>query len=119
MVRITVLISFLAMICLGVLTGYAQEQTALSKLSRGFTNVTLGWMELGKQPIKVKQERGDVAGDVAGLTWGLVKGFSHFIGRTVVGVYEMATFFVPSFEPIIEPEYIFSEEEEKDKNSDN
>jgi len=118
MIKRAVLIMFAVLICFGAVAGYAQEQTALSKLSRGFTNLTLGWMELGKQPMKVKQEHGDAAGDVAGLTWGVVQGFTHFIGRTAVGAYEMATFFVPSFEPIIQPEYIFSEEEEKEKTTD-
>jgi len=113
MVKKVVLITFMIQVCFGTPFGYAQEQTALSKLSRGFTNLTMGWMELGKQPMKVKQEHGDGAGDIAGMSWGIVKGFTHFIGRTVVGVYEIATFFIPSFEPVIEPEYIFSEEEEE------
>ena len=61
--------------------------------------------------MNVKKEHGDGAGDVAGFFLGMVKGFGHFIGRTAVGAYETLTIFVHSFDPIIEPEYVFSEEE--------
>ncbi len=92
---------------------YAQENNALSKLSRGISNFALGWVEIPRQMVKVKEEHGDVAGDVAGVFWGPVKGFAYFIGRTVVGAYEMATFLVPTYKPLVKPEYIFSEEEEE------
>ena len=77
--------------------------------------MALGWVEVPKQMMGVKKEHGGGAGDVAGVFWGLTKGFAHFIGRTVVGVYETATFFIPSFDPVIEPEYIFSEGETTEK----
>ena len=92
---------------------YAQDYNPLSKLSRGASNFALGWVEIPRQVIKVKQERGDGAGDIAGLFWGPVKGVAFFLGRTVVGVYEVVTFLIPTYKPLVEPEYIFSEEEEE------
>ena len=92
---------------------YAQDYNPLSKLSRGASNFVLGWVEIPRQIILVKQERGDGAGDIAGLFWGPVKGVACFFGRTVVGAYEVATFLIPTYKPLVEQEYIFTEEEEE------
>ena len=94
---------------------YAEDYNALSKLGRGLSNISLGWIEVPRQMIKVKQERGDGAGDVSGIFWGPLKGFTFFIGRTILGAYEVATFLVPSYKPLVKPEYIFSEEKEEEE----
>lgn len=90
---------------------FAQDYNPLSKLTRGFSNFTLGWVEIPRQMVAVKQEHGDGAGDIAGVFWGPVKGFSFFVGRTLVGAYEIATFLIPTYKPIVQPEYILSEED--------
>ena len=41
-----------------------------------------------------------------GITVGLVKGIMHTVGRTVVGVVELVTFFIPS-KDFIEPRYVW------------
>ncbi len=91
--------------------GYAQDYNPLSKLGRGMANICLGWTEIFRQMIKVKEEREEPAGDIAGFFWGPLKGISYFITRTVVGAYEIATFVAPTYKPLIEPEYIFADEQ--------
>jgi len=91
----------------------AQDYNALSKLSRGLANITLGAFEIPRQMIKVNQEKGPISGDIAGLFWGPLKGLCFFVGRTVIGAYEVATFVAPSYEPIVEPEFVFATGEEE------
>ena len=79
-----------------------------TKLGRGISNMTTGWMELGYQPSQMAEEkRWPIA-----LAGGIPKGVFYTYMRTMVGVYETVTFFVPSpknFQPIMEPEYIVPE----------
>jgi len=95
---------------LQVLAGsiYAHDYNPLSKLGRGMANVCLGWTEVFRQMIKVKEENEEPAGDIAGVFWGSLKGLSYSITRTLVGGYEIATCIVPPYTPLIEPEYIFT-----------
>jgi putative exosortase-associated protein (TIGR04073 family) len=88
---------------------YAEDYNPLRKVARGAANATLGWVEIPRQTIKVNQKKGDIAG----VFWGPLKGFVCFIGRTAVGIYEMVTFLVPPYKPVVEPEFIFSEDEEE------
>ena len=99
---------------------YAQEDHdkrekhgPLRKLSRGLINTAFGWVEIPKQMIKVKQETGETTGDVVGFTWGPLRGLAYFVGRTAIGALEMVTFAIPEYDPIIEPEFILSGEEEE------
>jgi len=92
---------------------FAQDYNALSKLSRGLANITLGAFEVPRQMMKVNQEKGPISGDIAGIFWGPVKGLCFFVGRTIVGAYEVATFLAPSYKPVVEPEFIFATEEEE------
>ena len=82
----------------------------LRKLARGAVNATLSVLEIPRQMIRVKQEAGDTTGDIVGITWGPLKGIACFIGRTAIGALELVTFAIPEYDPIIEPEFIFSEE---------
>jgi len=86
------------------------DYNALSKLARGGINTVFSFLEIPRQMIKVNQDHGDIAG----IVWGPLKGLACFVGRTAVGVYESATFLIPSYKPLIEPEFIFSEEEEEE-----
>jgi putative exosortase-associated protein (TIGR04073 family) len=84
----------------------------LRKLARGAINVAFGWLEIPRQMMRVKQEAGKTTGDIVGATWGPLKGIACSIGRTAIGALELVTFAIPEYDPIIEPEFIFSEEEE-------
>lgn len=87
---------------------YAGQYNPVRKLARGVTNFSLSWVELPRQMIHVNEE----SGDLAGLSYGTLKGFLCFVGRFIIGAYEVGTFILPTYRPLIEPEFIFSEEEE-------
>ncbi|PIU41256.1 MAG: exosortase system-associated protein, TIGR04073 family [Candidatus Omnitrophica bacterium CG07_land_8_20_14_0_80_42_15] len=82
---------------------YAQDMTR--KLGRGVGNILTGWIEVPKNIYDTSVE----SNVFAGLTLGLVKGIGMTVMRTVVGVYETATFPVPlpeDYKPIVEPEFV-------------
>jgi putative exosortase-associated protein (TIGR04073 family) len=91
----------------------AQEHNPFRKLARGTVNIGLGWVEIPRQTMHVT--RGDdtaVTHDMAGVFWGPLKGFAYFVGRTFLGAYEITTFLLPPYRPLVEPEFIFSDKEE-------
>jgi putative exosortase-associated protein (TIGR04073 family) len=76
----------------------------LRKLGRGFANLLFGIVELPNQITKATSDHGGAAG----FTYGLGKGFTRWIAREGVGVYEVVTFPVPcpkGYKPIITPEF--------------
>jgi len=78
----------------------------IRKLGRGIANVATGW---GEFPKEILQET-ERSGDIGGLLVAPFKGIAKFIGRTVIGVYEVITFLIPlprNYEPVIEPEFVF------------
>ncbi len=93
-----------------VLREKVSDQNPLRKIARGTVNVTLGWTEIPRQMIKVNKENGDIAG----VFWGPLKGFAFFIGRTAVGVYEVTTFLLPPYKPVVKPEFILSDDSATD-----
>lgn len=87
---------------------YAIDNNPIRKAARGIVNVVLAFVEVPRQIIQVTEDEGEVAG----LSWGVAKGFSYVLGRVGVGVYEIATFLIPPYRPILKPEFIFPEEED-------
>lgn len=89
-------------------TCYAQNM--LRKLGRGVSNVLTGFFEVPKSV----QEKFNDNGPVAACTYGVIDGVYRFLVRTVVGVYEVATFplaLPEDYAPIVEPEFLFSPDE--------
>jgi len=85
-------------------------QNMLRKLGRGTANVVTSAFEIPKSI----QEKFYSNGPVAAGTYGLLDGVYKFLVRTVVGVYEIATFPIPfpaDYAPIVEPEFLFSPDE--------
>lgn len=58
---------------------------AAGRLLRGISNAGFGWLELFRQPM-INQNKWE----------GFSKGVVHTVGRTLFGVLETATFFLPS-----------------------
>ena len=88
-------------------TSYAQDPA--KKLGRGLANILTGWIELPKNIYDVSVEENPLAG----LTIGLAKGIGMTIVRTGAGIYEVVTFPFPipeDYGPVLEPEFVFSEE---------
>jgi putative exosortase-associated protein (TIGR04073 family) len=93
----------------------------IRKLGRGFSNALFGICEVLIQPYKVNEKEGGIAA----LTYGVFKGVFYFIGREVVGVFEIITFPIPlpgasttkynwsswGYGPLLEPEWIFTIED--------
>ncbi|NQT28645.1 MAG: exosortase system-associated protein, TIGR04073 family [Candidatus Omnitrophica bacterium] len=93
---------------------YARDYNPLSKFARGLVNVTMGWLEIPRQMVKVKEaENHEVSGEIAGIFWGPLKGFTYFVGRAIVGIYEVGTFPIPTYKPLIRPEYIFADDSDE------
>lgn len=93
---------------------HAQQQLraggAATKLGRGLVNIVSGWVEIPKRIYETSQDQGTAAG----LTWGLIRGIVYGFVRTAAGFYEFFTFPVPQppdYMPVIQPEYVFVEEE--------
>jgi len=80
---------------------------AFKKLGRGLVNMGTAPIELIKQPV-VEAEKGESVGEfLTGLVYGSFAGISWTIYRELDGIYEVGTFYLPSLEPAINPEYIF------------
>jgi len=71
------------------------------KLSRGITNAT-EFARLGELRRSIEQ-KALWDGPEAGYTAGFIHGFNRSVVRTLVGVYEVVTFPVPSYEPWLKP----------------
>ncbi|MGD0016916.1 MAG: exosortase system-associated protein, TIGR04073 family [Verrucomicrobiia bacterium] len=102
-------IGLVAVLLLGSLTVQADtDQTpkgnnALRKLGRGFANVLFGVIEVPNQITKADSDLGGAA-----IPYGVGKGFVRWIGRELVGVYEIATFAIPfpgGYKPVMKPEF--------------
>ncbi len=86
-------------------------QDMLKKLGRGLANVVTSVFELPKS----MQESFYDDGPIGAVTYGVLDGVYKFLVRTVVGVYEIATFPIPlpaDYEHIVEPEFLFSADDE-------
>ena len=108
MLRKICLLLVIFQLCL--FSAYARDYNPLSKFARGLVNVSLGWLEIPRQMIKVRgAEDHKLSGEIAGAFWGPLKGLSYFVGRMAIGTYEVATFVIPTYKPLITPEYIFDD----------
>ena len=89
------------------------EYTPLRKMARGLSNATLCWVEIQRQAIKAtKKEKSPKE-----LAWSPIKGLTYTATRFCVGVYEVVTFLAPPYKPIVNPEFVFSEEKEEEDGS--
>ncbi len=81
-----------------------------NKAARGLANVATGWMELPKQIYVTSKENGAAQG----IFIGPLKGIGMTLARTLAGVGELVTFFVPYpgfYDSYIEPHYVWEKEE--------
>ncbi|MBQ7394257.1 MAG: exosortase system-associated protein, TIGR04073 family [Lentisphaeria bacterium] len=61
------------------------------KLGRGVANVAFGPLEILIQPYDVAQDKGAIAS----LTYGVFRGIFFVVAREILGVVDIATFFMP------------------------
>ncbi len=75
-----------------------------TKLGRGVANTLTGWMELPKHTLM-----GVFSCNVTpieGAAVGVFRGFGRAVERTGIGLYEVFTFPIPGYAPLLCPEYI-------------
>lgn len=73
-----------------------------NKLSQGFSNMATGFIEIPKNIINVTDEDNIFVG----MTWGLLRGTVHGVGRTLVGGVEFISAPIPSSE-FAAPAYVW------------
>ena len=76
------------------------ESEISEKLSRGATNIVFGWTEVLRTPVEMGE--GPQNSKFKAFAVGVPYGIFRFIGRTVVGFYEVATCYAPQ-PPIFAP----------------
>ncbi len=84
--------------------GHNYIGTSSQKLVTGVANAATGFMELPKNIILTTQQDSIAHG----LTFGLASGVMHTIGRTVIGVFDVATFWIPT-PPSVQPAYVWDD----------
>ncbi|SEN02391.1 exosortase system-associated protein, TIGR04073 family [Nitrosomonas marina] len=86
--------------------GYGQGYigTTSEKFVTGIANTATGFVELPKNII-LRTQRDSV---VHGMTIGLVSGIMHTVARTVIGVFDVATFLIPT-PPSIQPTFVWQD----------
>ncbi|MFA5090640.1 MAG: exosortase system-associated protein, TIGR04073 family [Candidatus Omnitrophota bacterium] len=84
-------------------------KTPLNKLCRGVANILTFYLEVPASMFRVAEERGEILGCSLGMFQGLFTGLL----RGIVGVYDTATFIIPSYnKPLMKPEYAIQSLEE-------
>ena len=86
--------------------GFGHGYIAMSseKFVTGIANAATGFLELPKNIILTTQQETIIHG----MTIGLVSGVMHTVGRTVIGVFDVATFLIPT-PPSIQPPFIWQD----------
>ncbi|MDO9310905.1 MAG: exosortase system-associated protein, TIGR04073 family [Nitrosomonas sp.] len=74
------------------------------KFVSGIANAVTGWVELPKNVILTSQKEGPVYGATIGVAMGVM----HTVGRSLVGVLDAATFFIPT-KPSVNPPFIWQD----------
>jgi len=79
-----------------------------AKFTRGIANSATGWGEIPKNIVNESRDHNVLVG----ITYGTIKGAIHTVGRTVVGAFDLATFFIPSKE-IVHSTYVWQEKRDE------
>ena len=79
-------------------------EKAGAKLGNGMANAVGGLLEIPKTVIVTSRSDGPLYG----ATVGLMSGILHTLGRTLYGVADMATFFIPT-KPLVDRDYIWND----------
>ena len=95
-----------ALLSAGSVYADEHEQSYLSglscKLTQGLFNTATGFIEIPKNVVNISHDENIFVG----LTWGVLRGVAHTVGRTVVGVAELITAPIPT-DPYITPPYVW------------
>ncbi|MBI5685062.1 MAG: exosortase system-associated protein, TIGR04073 family [Verrucomicrobia bacterium] len=110
---IGVVVAAAALVCFS--SPNASAETMWDKLKRGFVNTVSGCVEIPGCIYDVCNREGGLVGS----TWGTVKGVGLAPVRTMVGIFEIITFPIPTndYQPVMNPTtpYDYFSEEDKPK----
>ena len=70
---------------------YGEKSGPLEKLGRGIANIAFGPLEAVIQPLEVAEAKGNIAA----LTYGLLRGVAMVVARIGVGATDILTFYMP------------------------
>lgn len=73
-----------------------------NKVSEGLANIAFGFVEIPKNVINVSNDHNIFVG----MTWGLFRGITHGVSRTLVGTAELVTSPIPTSE-FASPAYVW------------
>lgn len=73
-----------------------------NKVSQGLANIAFGFVEIPKNVINISNQHNVFVG----MTWGLLRGVGHTVGRTLVGTAELVTSPIPTKE-FAAPAYVW------------
>lgn len=112
--RPTITLTLLLMVsfAMPVMAADSYGENTAEKATRGGANILTGWLEVPKQIYQASREYNVLVG----ITFGTVNGVAHTVARTGAGVYETGTFLIPAppdYEPVMEPEYVWNEWNDK------
>ncbi|ARO88238.1 exosortase system-associated protein, TIGR04073 family [Nitrosospira lacus] len=79
-------------------------EKAGQKLTNGVANATTGFLEIPKTIMVDSQSKGPVYG----MTFGLTKGLWNAVFRTGLGIFDAATFIIPT-KKLVSPEVIWED----------
>ena len=90
------LIAVFSVVCAGNVSAAENNEPQwlmrpVEKLARGIANVAFGPLEILIRPYDVAQDKGAIAS----LTYGVFRGIFFVVAREVLGVVDIATFFMP------------------------
>lgn len=119
---VCVLVVFCSLVVVPVFTAFADDFKTVEgssaqevvggmagKAGRGVANLATGWLELPKQIYVTAAQDGAAKG----ILLGPLKGVGMTLVRTLAGVGELATFFIPYpgfYDPFIDPPYVWQKE---------
>ena len=103
-IKLSLVLSFLFIFSSQVAAADSTFSQSGEKLLNGVSNVATGFVEVPKNVILKSQQEGIFYG----ATVGLVAGLMHSVGRTVLGVMDMVTFFIPTSSSV-NPDYVWQD----------
>jgi putative exosortase-associated protein (TIGR04073 family) len=86
----------------GAMADDSYGDTVLLKLESGLANIGTGLAEVPKNAINTANQ----TNVLFGVTGGVVKGTAHALGRTLAGIVDTFTFFIPT-KPITTPAFVW------------
>jgi putative exosortase-associated protein (TIGR04073 family) len=94
-----------AFVFLGGVAAAPADDNAFTKFGRGAANIVTSPGELYTQPILLTKTQAASTS----IFGGMLKGTVVFLMREVVGIYEIITFPIPPYGPIIKPATTFTD----------